>query len=258
MEARSGGSDGRRNQGMISDKELACVLTRASELDAVGGRGEARTSGRSLAEAESIAREAGISPESFRKALAELELGRSPSPWVRRVFGNMRPGITLSVKGSLEEERLEEILDSLAGIARLRGAGSVRRRGLRWSSDSYENQRTGKALDIMVAHAAEGVDISVKYDLRNAAGGIFGGICGGLGLGWGFGLGMGVGLGVLHSPVFAILFPLASIALSYFLARGWFSLVSKRSGAEAERIAGLIAGSLEEGGAPAAPPMPKP
>lgn len=237
----------------VDEKRLSLILARALEIEARGRQSAEVSEGYSLTEAETIAREAGISAESFRRAVVELESEHDKGGWIRRLAGDVRPAARIFSEKVPSEEKLEEILDALGGIVRWRGNGIVRRRGLRWSSDGYEMQRSGRALDISVTPSGDGTDISAEYDLRNAAGGIFGGICGGIGVGGGLGIGLGVGLGAMASPAFAVIFSVAGFLGSYFLARGIFSAISRRSRAEAERIAGLIAGLIEDKDSPALP-----
>jgi hypothetical protein len=229
----------------LDEKKLALILTRASEIEA-RGQDTAVPEGFSLDEAETIAREAGISGDSFHRAVAELESGRDGSGWVHRFFGNVHPGARVFVEKASGEESLEEIMDLLGNAARLRGSGTIRRGSLRWASDGFEVQRSGRMLDIAVTPAGEGMDISVEYDLKSMAGGVFGGLCGGLGLGGGLGVGFGVGMGAMNSPAFALIFSAAGFLGSFLLARGIFSLLSRRTQAEADRIAGLIAGLVEK------------
>ncbi|MCE5255803.1 MAG: hypothetical protein LLF89_03035 [Spirochaetaceae bacterium] len=224
----------------LDEKQFALVLARAAEIEA-RDREPAIQQGYSLVEAEAIAHEVGISAESFRKAVAELETKPGRRGWKRLLIGELRPQSRICIENTPDSEQLEEILDFLGRKSGLHGSGTVRRGKLLWSSDAFEVQRTGQVVDITVIPSSEGTEISAIYELRNRAGGIFGGLCGGIGIGGGIGLGFGVGMGVLNSPLFTALFSIGGFLATYLLARGIFAHISRRSQAEADKMTSLIA-----------------
>lgn len=228
----------------LNEKQLTRVLGRAAEIEARDQREQGAVAGfgYSLPEAEAIARDAGISAESLYKALAELdeeagERGRRRHP----LIGELRPRSSVYIGKAPDGEQLEEILDFLSRKTGLHGSGTIRSGKLLWSSDAFEVQRTGQVVDVSVVPSGGRTEISVTYELRNRAGGIFGGLCGGIGIGGGIGLGAGIGMGVLNSPLFAALLSCGGFLAMYFLARGIFARISRRAQAEATRITALIA-----------------
>ena len=194
----------------LDEKQLAKLLGRAAEIEAKDRSRDLASPevlhGYSIAEAESIAREAGISTQSFGKALAELEMENGEKRQSYPLIGNLYPRSQFFISKIPGDEQLETVLDLLDQKVGLHGSGSVRKHKLSWASDAFEAQRTGERVDISVVPSGDKTQISVTYDLRNFAGGIFGGLCGGLGIGGGLGLGGGVGMGALNSPLAAVLF----------------------------------------------------
>jgi len=234
----------------LDEKQLAKLLGRAAEIEAKDRSRDLASPevlhGYSIAEAESIAREAGISTQSFGKALAELEMENGEKRQSYPLIGNLYPRSQFFISKIPGDEQLETVLDLLDQKVGLHGSGSVRKHKLSWASDAFEAQRTGERVDISVVPSGDKTQISVTYDLRNFAGGIFGGLCGGLGIGGGLGLGGGVGMGALNSPLAAVLFAVGGLLGSYFLARGIFRHEARRAQAEATKLAELIASCIED------------
>lgn len=64
----------------FTDREVALILRRASELEKAGREGSATGRGLSLADLQEIASEAGINPDLIGQAVAELESRRGLDP----------------------------------------------------------------------------------------------------------------------------------------------------------------------------------
>ena len=209
------------------EKALSRILKRAAELEVKTGKAE-RSSGYSLAEIESIASEAGISTDSIRAAAAEL--AGSGHGHLQIFLG---ASINLEERCTLETPDKEGLIQRLAADlpASLPG-GSIQgnHNHLHWRSESMDAYRSGRAINLDLRLSSEGSLIVVaRAQLGVAAAGLFGGIMGGLGIGAGVGIGVGVGIGALGSPVFAVIVPVASLGLSWLLARGIFRLVSQHT-----------------------------
>ncbi len=224
----------------FDDKALARILRRGAEIEVGAGPKEAAPRGYTLAEIEAIAREAGISEDSIRRAASELE--RQTPEQGTALFGGP---LFLEARSTMDrvatDEELDEALDSIPDLTGIQGNGSVRKGRLRWSTTDYAAYRTGREISIDAWGEGGRTELSLRCRLRGAIGGIFGGIVGGLGFGMGSGLCFGLGMAGLHSPALAILFGLGSLAGSWLLARGIFRTIALRARRNLERIASELA-----------------
>lgn len=209
------------------DEEVSALLKRAAELqssDGVTGLSDPR--GFSLTELEEIAAEAGIAPLHLRRAAAELESHKATSgDWT---WATGEPTTLVReriVPGELPPGAFETLVAEIEMGAGARGQPSLVGRTLTWQADTPTRDRS---LQVVVATRDGETRIHIEERLHQLAGGLFGGLMGGVGGGVGFGVGMGVGLGALGSVLFATLFPVGVVGLSFVAARQTFSAISRR------------------------------
>lgn len=209
------------------EKALSRILKRAAELEAKTGATE-RSSGYSLTEIESIASEAGISADSIRAAAAELA-GSEHGVLKAFLGSSLNPEERYSLDTTGSEylvQRLEAELPAILPAGSIRGSHEH----LHWQNESIDSYRSGRTLSLDLNLSREGTLVVVaRAQLGVAAAGLFGGIMGGLGIGAGIGIGVGVGIGALGSPLFAVIVPVASLGISWLLARGIFRLVAQHT-----------------------------
>lgn len=221
----------------FDEKAMARILAKSAELEKHDDRRMNDAPGYSLQEIESIAREAGISPESVREAAAELAAHDSRlSPRFLGAATKVEENVSLPAPAG--EDSMEEALASLPEIVDMQGSGTLRKGALHWSSDSFSAYRRGYDIVIDIAAREQGTGISVKAHLGNAAGGIFGGVMGGLGVGAGLGVGFGVGLATLHSPLLTAVFFVGTMAISYALSRAIYVRLVRRV---SKQLKGILA-----------------
>lgn len=203
-----------------NEKALTRILKRAIEMESKTGKPD-RSSGYSLAEIESIATDAGISIESIRAAAAELAgSGHGALEAFLGAAVNLEERSTLVVPFSegLMQRFVAELPTHLP-------AGTIQsgHDHLHWQSEAIESYRSGRSISLDLSRSREeGLSVVIQARLGMVAAGLFGGIMGGLGIGVGVGVGVGVGIGVLGSPTFAIIVPVASLGISWLLARSIF------------------------------------
>ena len=221
------------------DKQVALILRRAAELQSGGGDAPAKTSGFSLRELEEIALEAGIDPENIRLAAQEIESGAPLDGEWAEVFG---APLTLraarDVPGEVTESIFDEILVDIQNAGLGHGHPSVVGNTLTWRTGGGQN---ASSLQITVAARDGRTEIRAEERRHQMAGGLFGGVMGGGGLGLGLGLGLPLGLEALASPLFAFLFPVGVVALSYGVARGIFRSTGRRRHTKLTRLVDTIA-----------------
>ena len=217
-----------------SEKALSRILKRAAELEVKTGKAE-RSSGYSLAEIESIASEAGISTESIRSAAAELA-GSEHGVLQAFLGSSLNPEERYSLDTTGNEDLVQRLASDLPSIL---PAGSIRgsHDHLHWQSEGIDTYRSGRILSLDLRLNRDGrLIVIARAQLGTAAAGLFGGIMGGLGIGAGVGIGVGVGIGALGSPLFAVIVPVASLCISWLLARGIFRLVAQQTRSLLKRL----------------------
>jgi hypothetical protein len=206
---------------------VSALLKRAVELQSREGvTSLSGPQGFSLTELEEIAAEAGIAPIHLRRAAAELESHRATSgDWTWATGEPVTLVRERIVPGELPAEAFEALVAEIQTGAGARGQPSLVGRTLTWQTDTPTRDRS---LHVVVAARDGETRIHIEERLHQLAGGLFGGLMGGVGGGVGLGVGMGVGLGALGSVLFATLFPVGVIGLSFVAARRTFSAVSRR------------------------------
>jgi len=122
----------------FTDREVAVILRKASELDEAVDSGSA--GGLSLSELEEIAREVGISPSAIQRAVAQLDRGRrlGPSlagaPLVRKAAH--------AVPTTLNREAIAELVRIVDERTDAAGAVTEALGSVRWtSSDRFRSTR---------------------------------------------------------------------------------------------------------------------
>jgi hypothetical protein len=258
------------SQRRFSDKEIQAILARAAELqrrrgarEAGGSQDSDSASGVSLAELQSVAREAGIDPALIREAAVELD-HRPPSGRFSIFLGeNRTQQARRHLDAKLSEEDLEELLVTLDTVAGEAGHGTVSRSTLSWSTDTAIAMRNGYQTRVQVRSNRRGTDISARTELGNLAGGLFGGLTGGFGVGGGLGVGLGVGLDTLNSVPFAVLVPIGFIGAAYLLARTIYGAIARHRRRRNTQIVEELAAAAQDltdhppGSGPNAPTPPR-
>jgi hypothetical protein len=197
-----------------SDEEVALILKRATEMQRAEPNIESPT-GLTLADLQGIAVEAGIDPELLRRAAAEIE-HHSPT-----TIGAQLAGAPLMIRlervvpGEFPGSRLDELVPVIQVATAGQGTASAIGQTLTWSSRS-ENQMASQ--QILVSAKNGETLIRVEERFSQLAGALFGGIMGGVGGGLGLGVGAAVG-SVMGSLAFSLLWPIAIISGSYYMAR---------------------------------------
>jgi len=94
-----------------------------------------------------------------------------------------------------------------------------------WRAETPNKTRT---IQITVNSRDGQTSVRLEENLTQLAGGLFGGTIAGVGGGVGLGVGLGVGINVLGSALFATLFPLGVVGLTYVGSREIYRAIVKR------------------------------
>jgi hypothetical protein len=230
-----------------SDREVEALIARAVELAREDALPAKAGRGMSLAELEKAAAEAGLPVESIRRAARELEgRGGAGASSLRRFFGAQKEAAERRLLSEPRAEDISRLLLVLPDLANAPGSSMAAPGGFIYRTDGGYEARMGSRLRLELAKEGEASVLRVERTYDGAAGGIYGGLVGGLGIGMGMGVGFGVGLGALHSPLFAILFLLASLGLSFLAARSLMGLFRKEAKKKNERLLEEAAARLEK------------
>jgi len=211
-----------------TDREVAVVLRRASEIDEAAGPGAG--GGLSRADLEEIAREVGISREAITRALDDLSRRREHGSLL---FGEPRVRRAVhAVRGELNEEamaRLIRLVDERAeGAGVISGAlGSVR-----WtSSDRFQSTQ----VSITPTSGETTIQVVEKSKARLKA------VLHGVPAGWGFIAAAGVaGSAGLPAALAAVSFVVGA-GLGAGAGRLAWNWISGRSASRVERLAEELA-----------------
>lgn len=207
-----------------SEKEVARLLERATELQ----RDEAPTGtvegGLTLSELEEIAVEAGIDPRYLRRAAGDLGRPSPTSGWSWLTGAPTTLVFERTVAVELRPDSFEALSAEIQQRVGAVGQASVLGRTLTWQSETPNKTRS---LQIIVTSRAGETHMRVEERLNQLAGALFGGLVGGVGVGAG-GTGLGVALGVMGSAFFAVAIPLGAVTGSYVAARTIFSTMAGR------------------------------
>jgi len=201
---------------VYQDKEIGHILKRATELQHAEPSAPA-SGGMTLQELEEIALEAGIDPRYLRRAATELESGaKDDSIWVAVLGDQLTLVREIRVPGELKGEGFERVVEVVQRVSREHGQPSLLGRSLTWRAETPNKSRT---VQLTVTSRDGHTDIRLEENLHQFAGGLFGGSVAGVGAGVGLGLGIPLGMNVIGSALFATLFPVGVIGLTFMASR---------------------------------------
>ncbi|UCF98051.1 MAG: hypothetical protein JSV89_00595 [Spirochaetaceae bacterium] len=199
------------------DREIAEIIKRASTIQ--GGEGaQSGEEGVSLEELVSIGGELGISAEAIHAAVYAVAFG-SPDSRIPFLGESVTATSSRTVAAKASTNQLLELSAALTQIIGEQGTSTTAGGIVTWKSDPFVALRKGFDMRVEVRPLRSGAHVTVRENLGAIAVGLFGGIGGGFGIGVGVGVGIGVGVGALGSVLFATLFPIGILAISYFGAR---------------------------------------
>jgi len=210
----------------FTEADTDAILRRTAEL-ASGSDAATPARGLTVDEMETLAQEAGLSPELVRRAAREVSLRSAlqPSPWTG---GPRRLALERVIPGELSEAAWEAIVGEVQRTLGMPGFVSKVGRTRTWSALSQTgNAGTQRHVTVTATIHDGNTVVRVDEPLGKLAGALFGGLVGGLG-GGGTGLWIGIGMGVLHSPVAAGACVLTALTGSYALARTLFKNAAAR------------------------------
>ncbi|MFV8752925.1 hypothetical protein ACNOYE_20460 [Nannocystaceae bacterium ST9] len=212
------------------EDQVASILRRAAELQVRSGAGDPRSM--SLAEVESIGREAGIDAALVRQAARELARPGPPPQRINPLLGapaSLHFEATLA--GELPEHGFELLAHEIQTALGEPGIASKVGRSLTWQSTPNPGGG-GRRIMITVTAMHGSTRLVADEKLGNLIGGLFGGIVGGVG-GGGMGL---IAIPIVFAPWSVPLFVGGVLGGSFALARTIFrSKAAQRSG-ELERL----------------------
>ncbi len=228
----------------FGEKEVGLILKRATELQTEAPDVLEEGEGLTLTELEEIAVEAGIDARFLRRAAKELDTVGPPPQGIHKLAGGpVTIELERRLQGEVPERAFEEMLRDIQLAAEGAGQGSLIGRTLAWSSTDPNKQRS---LQIVVRSGDGETIIRIEERLHAMAGALFGGLMGGVGGGVGIGVGVGVGLGALGSALFATVFPLGIVGISYITARSIFGSAARRRQKVLSQLAERLATYVRE------------
>jgi hypothetical protein len=113
----------------FTDREVALILRKASELDEAEGTGSG--GGLTLKELEGIAAEVGMSSTVVNRAVAELEARAGGNPFAR---GQLVHQTIRAVEGELDQEAVAELLQHLDGTSDQVGVVTEALGSIQWTA----------------------------------------------------------------------------------------------------------------------------
>jgi uncharacterized OsmC-like protein len=212
-------------------------MRRAAELERVESVGER---GRSLADLEQIAREAGIDPTLVRRAAQEIEERSAEQEGSGFTGAPTTVKLERTVQGELPDTEYERIVEEVRRAFGTTGIASTLGRTLTWTSTMEHRHDHPRSLSVSITPRDGRTTIRVQERFRSLAGGLFGGILGGLG-GAGLGASLAVGMAVFDSGGVALLSGAAVVSGAYLLARTIFSAVVGRRTRELREVLDSLA-----------------
>jgi len=152
-----------------SEEEFALILRRASEIQETPGKEgtKNRTSGMTLEEMQSIAREVGIDPEAVTRAasvLGTMEWGEKAGLAAAILGGPSKYHLDCEVPGRLPPEEMGRVLEVIRRVAEHQGDASEVLGGVEWKTVGDLN-----ALNVNVSPRGNRTSIQIVGD-RSAAG----------------------------------------------------------------------------------------
>lgn len=160
----------RMSDRVFSEKEVAVILERAAELQALSARERDHRPGLTMAELESVAVDAGLDPQALRRAAAELD--HPQSDLLRRNSGMTAAHVFVErrVNGTLTPEHWEDVvaelrhhfesdLASMMGMSGY-GVGTTEQIGrtLEWRHTSMSGIET----KVMLRPRGEEIDVKLR------------------------------------------------------------------------------------------------
>jgi hypothetical protein len=216
-----------------TDREVAVVLRRASEIEEAGGPGAGGALSR--ADLEEIAREVGISQEAIGRALAELEHRKEPgalvvgAPRVRRA--------ARAVQGELNEDAMARLIRLVDERAESNGVISEALGSVRWTS----SERFGSTQVSITPEAGETRIQVVEKSAARLKGALHG-----VPAAWGLIGAMGVAGGLGLAGAGAALLFVAGAGMGLGAGRLAWNLISARSARRVERLAAELSREAKE------------
>jgi hypothetical protein len=235
------------------EDQVAAILRRAAELQVRSGPGDSRNL--SLAEVETIGREAGIDAALVRQAARELARPAiEPQANNRWIGGPTSLHFEMTIAGELPEQGFELLAHEVQSILREPGITSKVGRSLSWQT-TPNPVGGGRKIMISVAAARGETRICIDEKLDALIGGVFGGVCGGVG---GGGMGASV-IPILFAPWLLPVFVVGWLGGSFALARTIYRRKVDQRSAELEGLLVRLVSVCEEClDPPLALPAPKP
>jgi hypothetical protein len=233
-----------KKETYFSDKQVSLIIKRALELQKKDSK-SLQDPGLTPTDLEKIALEAGIDREYIQKAISEVKEGslKGSKSALEKFLGNKhRIILKQEIPVEIPVEKYENFLPIIQKATHISGNHSLIGNTFTWGVSDYQ---TGQNMHIMITSKEGKTKVEVESNLGQVAGGLFGGLMGGVGGGVGFGVGFGVGIGAMASFLFALLFPLGTLGVSYLLARIIFNTVSKSSHKKLKRLMKEIVKEIE-------------
>jgi len=201
----------------FSDKELAEVIKKALANEGRSGSHPVEE-GVTLEELVAIGKDLGISIEAIRSAAYAVA-----SETHDRINPFLGESVSVSADRTIPTETSQQQLQKLSkGLSTLMGEDGVPSAAegiVGWRTHPTTAMRTGREIQVEVRSFGGNTHVSARQTLTGIAVGLFAGLCCGGGIGIGVGIGVGVGVGALGSALFATLFPIGVLGLSYWGAR---------------------------------------
>lgn len=214
-----------------TDREVALVLKRASEMEEKREVTPGGGAGLTLAQLEEIARDVGLDPELVARAARELDTrGRA------RAAGLLGPPATqksvLAVPGRLDEEGLRALIQVVDGQVSADGLVTEALGTVRWTAtDRFHSTQ------VTVSPVGEEtrVQVTERYNARVRP------LVHGLPAAWGgmAGVGIGAGIGLVGAPLVAAIGVGAAVGLG--IGRLVWLGLSARSGRGVRRLGDALA-----------------
>lgn len=210
---------------LYGEKEIGKILKRATELQHEEPSPPSAGS-MSLQELEDIAAEAGIDPTFLRRAALEIDTGAMElSTWGKFLGEELLLVREVTIEGELRDDAFERIVEVIQRGTSEHGQPSLLGRTLTWRAETPNKSRT---IQITVSSRDGQTTLRLEENLTQFAVGLFAGTTAGVGGGVGVGFGVGFGLNVLGSALFATLFPVGVVGLSYIGSRAIYRAIVKR------------------------------
>lgn len=221
------------------EREVSKILRRATELQRHEPARAAGADGLSLQELEEIALEAGIDPGHLRRAALELDTGEIEKSLGARLAGDqLTLAYEATVPGEIGDDGFERCVRVIQRLAREHGQPGVLGRTLTWRAETASKTRS---MQVTISARRGETHLRVEERLHQLAAGLVTGTTVGGGVGLGVGFGIPFGLQTLGSALFATVFPLGFVGLTFIASREIYrQVVRRRRHALAELLEALV------------------